>query len=60
MVRIRARIITDAQLPASLGLDYPGVDIPNRMMTKVGVLAAKGDVTAGGFKTALEYVLGNA
>ena len=42
-----------------LGLDYPCVDIPNRMMTPVGVLAAKGDITAGEFKTALEYVLDN-
>ena len=52
--------MTDAQLLAVLGLDYPGVDIPNRMMTELGVLVARGDVTAGEFKTALEYVLGNA
>ena len=52
--------MTDAQLLALLGLDYPGVDIPNRMMTKVGVLAAKDDITAGEFKTAPEYILGNA
>ena len=30
------------------------------MMTELGVLAAKGDITVGEFKTALEYVLGNA
>ena len=52
--------MTDAQLLALMRPDYPGVDIPNRMMTKVGVLAAKGDVTAGEFKTALQYVLESA
>ena len=52
--------ISDAQLLASLGLDYPGADIPAWVMTELGPLAAKGDVTAGEFKTALEYVLGNA
>ena len=49
--------ISDAQLLATLGLDYPGADIPSWVMTKLGVLAAKGDVTAGEFRTALEYVL---
>ena len=52
--------ITDAQLPASLGLGYSCVDIPNWMMTELGTLAARGDVTVGGFKTAPEYVPGNA
>ena len=52
--------ISDAQLLASLGLDYPGADIPAWVMTELGPLVAKGDVTAGEFKTALEYVLGNA
>ena len=52
--------ITGAQLLASLGLDYPGVDIPSWVMTELGPLAAKGDITAGEFKTALEYVLDNA
>ena len=49
--------ISDAQLLASLGLDYPGVDIPSWVMTELGSLVAKGDITAGEFKTALEYVL---
>ena len=40
--------------------DYSGVDMPNRMVAKVGVLAATGDITAGEFKTTPEYVLGNA
>ena len=50
---------TDAQLLASPGLDYPGIDIPSWVMTELGTLAARGDVTAGEFKTAPEYVLGN-
>ena len=49
--------ISDAQLLASLGLDYPGMDIPSWVMTELGPLVAKGDITAGEFKTALEYVL---
>ena len=49
--------ITDAQLLASLGLDYPGADIPNWMMTELGVLATRGEVTADEFRTALQYVL---
>ena len=51
--------ITDAQLLASLGLDYPDVDIPNWVMTKLGVLIAKGDVTVDEFKRVLECVLDN-
>ena len=46
--------ITDAQLPASLGLDYPGTDIPSWVMTELGVLAARGDVSIDEFRTALE------
>ena len=49
--------ISDAQLLASLGLDYPGMDIPSWVMTELGPLVAKSDITAGEFKTALEYVL---
>ena len=52
--------ITDAQLLASLGLDYPDVDIPNWVMTKLGVLIAKGDVTVDEFMLALQYVLEHA
>ena len=50
--------VTDADLLALLGLDYPGADIPNWMMTELGVLVAKGLVTVEEFRTALEYVLG--
>ena len=49
--------ITDAQLLAALGLDYPGVDIPNWVMTELGPLVVKGSVGIDEFKTALEYVL---
>ena len=49
--------ITDAQLLASLGLDYPGIDIPNWVMTELGVLVSNGEITVEQFKTALEYVL---
>ena len=52
--------MTDAELLALLGLDYPGIDIPSWVMTELGTLAARGDVTAGGFRTAPEYALGNA
>ena len=44
-------------LASSLGLDYPGLDVPDWVIVKLGPLAAKGDITAGEFKTALEYVL---
>ncbi len=50
--------ITDAQLLASLNLDYPGADIPSWVMTELGPLVVKGGVTVGEFRTALEYVLG--
>ena len=49
--------ISDAQLLASLDLDYPGADIPSWVMTELGVLAAGGDITVEQFTTALEYVL---
>ena len=52
--------MTDVDLLALLGLDYPGADIPGWVMTELGVLVSKGDVTAGEFKTALEYVLENS
>ena len=52
-------MITGEQLLASLGLDddYPDADIPDWVMTELGVLAAKGDVTVGEFMLALQYVL---
>ena len=54
-----SEMITDAQLLASLGLDYPDADMPDWMMTELGVLVAKGDVTVGEFVLALQYVLEN-
>ena len=49
--------ITDAELLASLDLDYPRVDIPDWMMTELGVLVSNGEVTVEEFKTALVYML---
>ena len=49
--------ITDAQLLTSLGLDYPGVDIPKWVMTELGPLVANGGIGIDEFKTALEYIL---
>ena len=46
-----------AQLLASLEPDYPGLDVPDWVMTELGPLVAKDDITVGEFKTALEYVL---
>ena len=53
-------LIIGAQLPASLGLDYPDADMPSWMMTELGVLVAKGDVTVGEFLVALQYMLENS
>ena len=49
--------LTDAELLESLNLDYPGVDIPNWMMTELGALVSTGDVTVEEFRTALVYML---
>ena len=50
--------ITDEQLLELLGLDdHQGADIPDWMMTELGVLVAKGDVTVDEFLVALQYVL---
>ena len=55
-----SEMITDAQLIEFLGLDgYLGTDLPNCMMTDLGMLVAKGDVTIGEFVLALQYVLEN-
>ena len=51
--------ISDAQLLTSMGLNYPGADIPSWVMTELGPLATKGDIMVGEFKTALTYVLNN-
>ena len=50
-------VLDDAGLLVALGLDYPGMDIPGWIMTKLGPLAAKGEITIGEFKAALVYVL---
>ena len=56
-----SEMITDAQLIELLGLEgYQDVDLPDWMMTELGVLAAKGDVTADEFLLALQYVLTHA
>ena len=53
--------ITDAQLLDLLGLeDYQGIDLPDWMMTDLGVLVAKGAVTVDEFMLALQYVLENS
>ena len=53
--------ITDTQLLELLGLeDYQDVDLPDWMMTQLGVLVAKGDVTVGEFVLALQYMLTHA
>ena len=54
-------VVTDVQLIEFLGLeDYQGIDLPDWVMTKLGVLAAGGDVTVGEFVLALQYVLEHA
>ena len=56
-----SEFITDTQLLELLGLeDYQDVDLPDWMMTQLGVLVAKGDVTVGEFVLALQYMLTHA
>ena len=52
--------ITDKQMLASLGFDYPDADILDWVMAKLGVLVAMGDVTVDEFVLALQYVLENS
>ena len=53
-------VVTDVQLIEFLGLEgYQDVDLPDWMMTELGVLVAKGDVTVGEFVLALQYVREN-
>ena len=55
-----SEMITDTQLLELLGLEgYQDVDLPDWMMTELGVLVAKGDVTVDEFVLALQYVLEN-
>ena len=49
--------LTDADFLKLLNLDYPGVDIPDWMMTELGALVSNGDVTVEEFRTALIYML---
>ena len=56
-----SEMITDTQLLELLGLeDYQDVDLPDWMMTELGVLVAKGDVTVDEFMLALQYMLTHA
>ena len=53
-----SEMITDTQLLELLGLEgYQDVDLPDWMMTQLGVLVANGDVTVDEFLLALQYVL---
>ena len=52
--------ISDAHLLAALGLDYPGADIPNWVMTELEPLVVNGSVTVDEFRTAVQYVLQSA
>ena len=55
-----SEMITDEQLLELLGLDgYLDTDLPDWMMTDLGVLVASGDVTVDEFVLALQYVLEN-
>ena len=56
-----SEMITDTQLLELLGLEgYQDVDLPDWMMTELGVLVARGDVTVDEFMLALQYVLTHA
>ena len=55
-----SEMITDTQLLELLGLEgYQDADLPDWMMTQLGVLVSKGDVTVEEFVVALQYVLEN-
>ena len=56
-----SEMITDTQLLELLGLEgYQDVDLPDWMMTELGVLVARGDITVDEFLLALQYVLENS
>ena len=56
-----SEMITDTQLLELLGLEgYQDADLPDWMMTELGVLVARGDVTVDEFMLALQYVLERA
>ena len=56
-----AEFITDTQMLELLGLeDYQDVDLPDWMMTELGVLVAMDAVTVDEFMLALQYVLEHA
>ena len=53
-----SEFITDTQLLELLGLeDYQGADLPDWMMTELGVLVARDAVTVDEFMLVLQYVL---
>ena len=54
-----SEFITDEQMLTSLGFDYLNADMPDWVMTELGVLTAKGEVTVDEFMLALQYVLEN-
>ena len=49
--------LTDADFLRMIDLDYPDAEIPDWMMTDLGVLAARNLVTVDEFKVALVYML---
>ena len=56
-----SEMIADEQLIEFLGLDgYLGADLPDWMMTDLGVLATKGNVIVDEFVSTLQYVLENS
>ena len=56
-----SEMITDTQLLELLGLEgYQDVDLPDWMMTQLGVLVAGGDLTVDEFVLALQHVLTHA
>ena len=52
--------VTNGQLLESPGLNHAGAPVPDRVMTRPGLQAAKGPVTVDGFKTAVRCVPENA
>ena len=54
-----SEFITDEQMLTSLEFDYLNADIPDWVMTELGVLVSNGDVTTDEFMLALQYVLEN-
>ena len=49
--------ISDSQLLAALGLDYPNVEIPDWIMTQLAVHVIQGNITVDEFVSALVFIL---